>query len=538
LAFQNFRDSAFNSASEVRALASALRQGGPLSGEPLEARISAKRREKRVAGFLLAALLAFTASVLAQQPGNVRLDSNQQLFTVLAALNAAGYDTGMGSDPGNTLRAQVRSRLAAKNPAVLPDLRKFYEEHHLSDDSGADLGQFISLALLLGPPPDFKLVVPAADLPPDAKKLTALVPLLQKFYAQADLASVWKDVEPGYQAEIVRYSDPVRRSIALTDAYLRFPSGAYLGRIYSIDLDLLASPDQVQARVYGANYFLVVTPSKQLKVAEIRHQYLHFLLDPLAAKYAPQINEKEQLLTIARGAPALGRDFKEDFPLLLTECLIRAVELRMDKPAKAAAAKSVNELTQSGLILTPYFSEALTAYEQQDGGINEYYKEMIKGLDVESEQKRLAHVNFTPAPPPTSGAAQPAKTELERRLDEGDNAIFKGQYDDAKAAYQNVLEKLDPRNERALFGMAVVSSNTRKPDTAEGYFHKVLESANDVRLVTWSHIYLGRIEDLKGNRKGALDQYRAASLTAARYPDAFRAVQNGLSHPFGSEKMK
>ena len=282
----------------------------------------------------------------------------------------------------------------------------------------------------------------------------------------------------------------------------------------------------------------MVTPSKQLKVAEIRHQYLHFLLDPLAAKYALQINEKEQLLTIARGSPALGQDFKEDFPLLVTECLIRAVELRMDKPGKAEAEKTVNDLTESGLILTPYFYETLGAYEKQEGSINVFYKDMLKGLDVESEQKRLAHVLFSPRPQPAAGAPQPAKTELERQLDQGDNAIFKGQYDEAKTVYENVLENLDPKNERALFGMAVVASNTRKPDTAEQYFHKVLDTASDVRLVTWSHIYLGRIEDLKGNRKGALDQYRAASLTAARYPDAFRAVQKGLTNPYGSEKEK
>ena len=421
---------------------------------------------------------------------------------------------------------------------MLDELRRFYQEHRIENDSGADLGQFISLALLLGPPPDFKPTVKVEDLPPDARKLTAMVPLLQKFYAQAELAAVWKSAEPGYQAEIARYSDPVRRSIALTDAYLRFPSGAYLGRKYAIDLDLLASPEQVQARVFGANYYLVVTPAKELKVAEIRHQYLHFLLDPLAAKYAPQIDTKSQLLTLARGAPALGQDFKEDFPLLVTECLIRAVELRMDKPPKEAAEKSVHDLTLSGLILVPYFYESLAAYEQQEGSMNEFFPQMVKALDVEKEQKRLSNVTFALRPQPAETAPQPAKSELELRLDAGDNAIFKGDYAAAKAAYQDVLERLDAKNARALFGMAVVSSNTRKPDTAERYFHKVLESASDLRLVTWSHIYLGRIEDLKGNRKGALDQYRAASLTSAHYPDAQRAVQNGLTDPYGMMREK
>ncbi len=486
-------------------------------------------------GLFLAAALVFPSPGLAQQAGNVSLEANEQLFDVLAAMNAAGYDTGMGSVTADSVRARVRSRLAAKNIVVLPELKRFYEEHRIADDSGADLGQFVSFALLLGPPPDFKPKVPVTDLPPDARNLTALVPLLKKFYAEADLASIWAAVQPGYQAEIVRYSDPVRQSITFTDAYLRFPSGAYLGRKYLIDVDLLGCPDQVQARVYGADYFLVVTPSPQLKVKEIRHQYLHFLLDPVAAKYALEIHDKEQLLGNARQAPALNRDFKEDFPLLLTECLIRMVELRLDKTPKADADKVVNQLTQSGLILTPYFNEALTAYEDQDSSFSEFYRKMIEGIDVEKEQKRLAHVLFIPRPEPVASAAQPARSELERQLDIGDNAFFEGHYDEAKSAYQNVLEKLDAKNERALYGMAVVASNTRKPDTAEEYFHKVLESASDLRLVTWSHIYLGRIEDLKGNRTKALEQYRAASLTAAHYPDAFRAAQSGLALPFGTK---
>jgi tetratricopeptide (TPR) repeat protein len=498
-----------------------------------------KAPSARAACWLLAVLLCltcFSGRGFAQQPGNVSLYANEQLFSVLAALNAAGYDTGLDAATGNSVRAQVRARLAKKDIAVLPDLRKFYQEHRIAGDSGADLGQYVSLALLLGPPPDFAPKVPQSDLPPDARKLVGLIPLLRKFYAEGDLQSTWTSVQPGFQAEIERYSQPVRRSIELSDAYLRFPAGAYLGRKYSIDLALLASPDQVQARIYGSDYYLVVTPSEQLKLAEIRHQYLHFLLDPLAVKYAALINEKAPLLGLARQAPNLGQDFKDDFPLFLTECLIRAVELRLDKPAKAAAEKSVKELTESGLILVPYFFETLADYEKQQSSMSVSYKDMILGIDIGTEQERLAKVNFSPRPEPPKNAAQPAITELERLLNQGDNDIFDGRYAEAKTVFQNVLDKLDPKNERAIFGIAVVASNTRKPDTAEENFRKVLETGSDVRLVTWSHIYLGRIEDLKGNRKEALAQYRAASLTAARYPMALRAVQSGLAHPFGTEK--
>jgi tetratricopeptide (TPR) repeat protein len=504
--------------------------------------VSSRASIPKTACLLLALLVLPPVPGRAQQPGNVSLQANEQLFSVLAAINAAGYDSGLGAEAANAVRVRVRERLAKEDIAVLPELRKFYQEHRVAGNPGADLGQYVSLALLLGPPPGFALTVPQSDLPPDAKSVVGLRPLLEKFYAQGNLEAIWASAQPAFQAEIERYSGPVRRSIELTDAYLRFPSGAYLGRKYTIYLALLASPNQVQARTYGSDYHLVVGPSKELRLAEIRHQYLHFLLDPLAVKYAALIHQKVALQGIARQVPVLGQDFKDDFPLLLTECLIRAVELRLDKPAPEAARKRVKELTESGLILTPYFFDKLVEYENQESSVSVFYQDMVQGIDVDKQQEQLVKVNFAQRPetPKTTAqpSAQPPATELERLLDQGDNDIYEGRYAEAKTVYQSVLERFDSRNERALFGLAVVASNTRRPDTAEEYFRKVLESASDMRLVTWSHIYLGRIQDLKGDRKGALEQYRAASLTAAHYPEAVRAIQNGMALPFGAEKER
>ena len=488
---------------------------------------------RRWAGAALLLCFAIPRRGLAEQPGNVILDSSEQIFCVLAALNTAGYDTGLRIDTGDNTREEVRALLTKRNPPIRGELRKFYAEHQLAHDPGADLGQYISLALLLDPPPGFTFAVGESDLPPDAKAVKGLVPLLKKFYVQANLIDLWTRVRPRYENAIEIYSDKVRRSIALSDAYLRFPSGAYLGRTYTIYLSLLGAREQVQARIYGQNYYLVVTPSREPKIAEIRHQYLHFLLDPLAAKYAAEIHQKAELQALARQAPALGADFKEDFPLLVTECLIRAVELRMDKRLKPQ--KDLTELTASGLILVPYFYATLQDYEQQNASMMVFYKEMILGIKTRTEQQRLASVKFSPAKPSGEGDATPALSERELLLNQADNLIYQGKYSEARAAFQRVIEKFDPRNERALFGLAVVASNMRKPDLAEEYFQKTLDAARDLRIVTWSHIYLGRLYDLQGKRDAAVKQYRTASLTAAAYPDAARAVENGLQRAFGSK---
>ncbi len=49
---------------------------------------------------------------------------------------------------------------------------------------------------------------------------------------------------------------------------------------------------------------------------------------------------------------------------------------------------------------------------------------------------------------------------------------------------------------------------------ARTYFERALETAHEPKVIAWSHIYLGRIFDLKEDRFAALDQYRAAMNAA------------------------
>jgi tetratricopeptide (TPR) repeat protein len=147
----------------------------------------------------------------------------------------------------------------------------------------------------------------------------------------------------------------------------------------------------------------------------------------------------------------------------------------------------------------------------------------------------LFPVHYATRPPAPITHAAPAQTEEQQLLDQGDNQFFQGKYLEAKAAYHAVLEKDDPKSERAIYGMAVVYANMRKPDLAEEYFEKALATAHDLRIVTWSHIYLGRLNDLNGKRDAALAQYHAALVTAAAYPMALVAAQSGMQTPFGSQ---
>ncbi|MGH9355413.1 MAG: tetratricopeptide repeat protein [Terriglobia bacterium] len=480
---------------------------------------------------LVLAFAGVVPGVKAQSEASVTIDSSEQVFAVVSALNMAGYDAGLSVPAGDDTRQDVRAYLEKRPAPVEAQLKAFYAAHRIAGDPGKNFGQFVSLALLLGNPPQFEFTVPAADLPPDASDIRDFVPLVRAFYKQADLADLYARLRPRYSDAIGRYAGTVRREIALTDAYLRFPSGSYLGRTYHIYLSLMGAPDQVQARIYGDNYYLVITPSARLHFKEIRHQYLHFLLDPLAVKYGADIHQKAALEVVARKAPLLEPDFKGDFSLLATECLIHAVELRMDKPSNALQ-QTQSDLA-NGFILTPYFYGALAAYEKQNAAISVYYEAMIQGISVGKMEKQLASAKFSGPKPAGQTAAAPPESPKDQMLDRGDNLIYLGRYDQAKATFNQVLKQYDPKDGRAMFGLAVAASNMREPDIAEEYFKKALTAGHSLRIVTWSHIYLARIYDLEGMRQQALDQYRAASVTAATYPEALAALRQGLRRPFG-----
>ena len=134
----------------------------------------------------------------------------------------------------------------------------------------------------------------------------------------------------------------------------------------------------------------MVTPSPELRVFDIRHAYLHYLLDPLATRNQEILNRKKSLVDHAMRAQALTDAYKQDYLLLVTESLIKAIESRLDhKPGV------IQDALKEGYILAPYFSEALPVYEKQESSMFLYYTEMMRAIDLVKEDRRLTGVEFS-----------------------------------------------------------------------------------------------------------------------------------------------
>ena len=90
-----------------------------------------------------------------------QLDSSETLFYVLAAINAAGYDEQADSSTNNPLRARIREYLAKQNLPSLTPLRRYVRDHK-PRNPGAELGQYVSFALVNKGKPDFTPANPDA----------------------------------------------------------------------------------------------------------------------------------------------------------------------------------------------------------------------------------------------------------------------------------------------------------------------------------------------------------------------------------------
>ena len=349
-----------------------------------------------VVSAILAAIL-FLRAAPAQQQG--QLDASPVLFTMMAALNATGYNADLDSPNNSPLRNRVRGELAKRTIPSLPRLKEFFALHH-KGSSGDELGQYISFALSVTGPPAFTFRQ-GADIPPDVKDMADLSPLLAAFYKEAGIDDLWKGAQPDIDRMIAPYHTGVVNALLQVNAYLRQQTSGFRGRHFQIFLEPLAAPSQVHTRSFGNEYTVVITPSPRPKIDEVRHAYLYYLLDPLATRNAEILARKKVLADHAERARMLPPEYKEDFLLLVTGSLVRAVEARLDHKPEA-----VEQSLKEGYILTPYFNEALAKFEKEEQSMVLYYTTMVQSIDLLKEDQRLMPVVFNsqaPAAPKTEG---------------------------------------------------------------------------------------------------------------------------------------
>ncbi len=215
----------------------------------------------------------------------ISLVSSEPVFLMAATLNACGYDEGL--EESSPVRKRVRDEidLALAKSEDARDKRDrvcLYIAQHRMTGGARDIAQYISLALYLTPPPELETSVELAEMPPDSTQVVEIVPLLRDFAAAVDLHGIWLSVHRIYDAETDRIHDPLSKMIVATNIYLKMPAPTYEGRRFVVVIEPMLSPRMINARIYGADYVVVVSPiNGTIPLNDVRHTYLHYMIESL-----------------------------------------------------------------------------------------------------------------------------------------------------------------------------------------------------------------------------------------------------------------
>jgi tetratricopeptide (TPR) repeat protein len=486
------------------------------------------------------------------------------VFLMAAALNACGYDEGL--DESAPVRMRVRDEMnqaLAKNEDARASRDKLclYIAQHRMTGTDRDISQYISLALYLTPPPEIEIAADLTEMPPDSTQVVEIVPLLRDFVAAADLHGIWLTAHHFYDEEENLLHDPLSKMLVETNLYLKMPAPGYEGRRFVVVIEPLLSPRMVNARVYGTDYVVVVSPvNGKIRMSDVRHTYLHYVIEPLLYARANAVDRMQPILKEVRDAPLEFRYRSDSVPLTI-ECLIKAIEARtMDtgipvykipagversnlpryeherqvyqQKAEAVRVATVRHDMTQGFVLTQYFYEELIEFEKDAASLKDTIGEMVYSMDVDQQVHRARQIDFDKqADGEVLGRSTPRKLTgldlAEARLAAGDAATASAMARQALTVHSDSLDSV-AEGARANFILARADILTGHPEDAMDRFQKTLATSKDQRLLSWSHIYLGRMLDLDCKRDQAIAEYHAALTVRDGQQDTRLAAERGV----------
>jgi len=494
----------------------------------------------------------------------ISLVSSEPVFLMAAALNACGYDEGLeeSAPVRKRVREEINQALGKSEEArAKRDKVCLYIAQHRMTGSEKDIAQYISLALYLTPPPEMETSAELTEMPPDSTQVVEIVPLLRDFVAAVDLHGIWLAMRPIYDKEADRLHDPLSNMIVATNLYLKLPASTYEGRRFVVVIEPLLSPHTVNARIYGTDYVVVVSPvDGQIRMDDVRHTYLHYVIEPLLYARASAIDRTQPILKEVRDAPLEFRYRNDTVPLTI-ECLIKAIEARtmntgvpvytipagtprsdlpkyeherqvyQQKVETVRLATVHHDMTQ-GFVLTQYFFDELIQFEKDPASLRDSIGEMVYSMDVDQQVHRARQIEFDKeADGDVLQQSKPHKLTgldlAESRLASGDVATATSMARQVLTVHGDTLESVAD-SARANFILARAAILTGHPEDAIDGFQRTLATSKEPRLLAWSHIYLGRMLDLDCKRDQAVSEYKEALEARDGQQDTRLAAERGV----------
>jgi len=323
--------------------------------------------------FVILILVACPAALVSGQPRNdtgqtpstldltefgVRIEPDQRLIVMMAALDAAGFDaTPTGKQP-SAFRAIVHKDNATLDPNLRERLKNFFDRNKLPAPATAadQASRYVSLAYALGPVPSLDQPERSDDLPGGLLDVLDFAPLVRDYYKKSGIDERLLSYVRAYQTEGDRLRKPAAemvrevlfylhtRPITVTQERVRVQSpdkkkNAKVGvttvehdRKFFIVPDLLAVPGVINFRIISDDYYAVVPEGTDPASSELRRAFIQFVVDALVLHNNKEIAaRREQIKQLIDARTKEGGTISPDVFVVVTKSLVAAADARIEE---------------------------------------------------------------------------------------------------------------------------------------------------------------------------------------------------------------
>ncbi|HEX6189604.1 MAG TPA: hypothetical protein VFZ40_16110 [Pyrinomonadaceae bacterium] len=385
----------------------------------------------------------------------VRLEPDQRLIVVMAALDAAGFDpTGAGKER-SAFRALVRKDNESLDPGLRERLKTFFERNRLPATATAaqQAARYVSLAYALGPVPLLDPPARSDDLPGGVLEVLDFAPLVREYYQKSGIDERLISYLRAYQAEGDRIRKPAGEMVRAVLSYLHTrPITTTLERVrvqspdnkknaktattiveherrFFIVPDLLATPGVINLRIITDDYYAIVPEGTDPASSELRRAYIQYVMDALVLRNNKAIAaRREQVKQLIDARTKEGAAISPDVFVVVARSLVAGADARfeeanrlaqVDALQRARLARAKDDATrasiareaqsaraaiadeaiarlaedyENGAALAFYFADQVRDVATSGFDFSNFLADMINSFDPAREAKRLTEV--------------------------------------------------------------------------------------------------------------------------------------------------
>lgn len=385
----------------------------------------------------------------------VRLEPDQRLIVMMAALDAAGFDpTGVGKER-SAFRSLVRKDNASLDPALRERLKTFFERNKLPATATAaeQAARYVSLAYALGPVPSLDPPGRSDDLPGGVLEVLDFALLVREYYQKSGIDERLVSYLRAYQAEGDRIRKPAGEMVRAVLSYLHTrPITTTLERVrvqspdnkknaktattiveherrFFIVPDLLATPGVINLRIITDDYYAIVPEGTDPTSSELRRAYIQYVMDALVLRNNKAIAARRaQVKQLIDARTKEGATISPDVFVVVTRSLIAGADARfeeanrlahVDALQRARLARAKDDATrasiardaqsaraaiadeaiarlaedyENGAALAFYFADQVRDVATSGFDLSNFLADMINGFDPARETRRLGDV--------------------------------------------------------------------------------------------------------------------------------------------------